>query len=1365
MLIMRKSFLLATLGTILLATFTQRVAAAPGDLDTTFGISGKVTTPVGSSNDNGKSVALQSDGKIVVGGYSVIAGIGNFALVRYNASGTLDATFGTGGKVITPVGSGNANGNSVILQSDGKIVVAGFAQIGTKYNFALVRYDVGGTLDTTFGNGGMVTTSIASSPEYGNDVALQSDGKIVVAGTIGNSSNSKFRLVRYNANGSLDTSFGSGGGVTKAIDLSVHDCRSIALQSDGKIVVTGDLNAFSFGGPRPHYIALVRYEMNGTQDTSFGSGGVVKTTFDTDAYAYSVAVQSDGRIVVAGTNGDFMAVRYNANGTPDNTFGSGGKVTTPIGSSGSAAYSVGLQSDGKIVVAGSSSNGSNNVFALVRYNANGTLDTSFGSGGKVTTAVGSGGDNARSMALMGDGRIMLAGYSYNGSNDDFAVARYLGDPPAPAPSIAVEQPVNTTIGDGGSKSFGNVVVGAGTSLTFTIKNPGNANLTGLTITKDGTDAAMFTVTANPTAPLSGPNGSTTFTVRFAPTNAGTKTAAIHIASNVTGSKNPFDITLTGTGILASALPTSVAIQGPSTVGAGITASYTAVATFPGGATGDVTSLCSWLPASAFPSGVQLINNQLKVPFGVQAATVSIKAQYSSNTTGALTSPPLAISIGGGWVPLILTAQAAPVAGSSPAQWIVNAGGAIFGDSTPPETSRWELDGLTISNASGAVYNVPIGGPAGTRTITYFVTDGLGVTKKTSQQIVFNKPPVANQPPTRYRFSDPPAAQPLLQDSIGTGLVYDSNKTNVGLIVIVHGMNDYALSPTHEGTWLTAMRYNMQQRLQQEGKPLPNIGFFDWSDASYPSRASGADQSMWFVGHYSDTAGKLYDMYHTKHTAISRGVILKDRILKEIALGNVNPDKPIHFIGHSAGGFVIGEAATLLKQAGVTVDLVTMLDTPDPVDRHFKTTVPWTGFPDPGTVERYISSILGLIRDSDSVGEYYVYAPSFFGEPIAAKATANWLWLTKWVIPDESRYTSSVTPGTHYRREVVPLWWYYHNDIEEGHRESRRWYDWNTVQGDTQSGFWHSPFLHGTPANRSLAMTGLSQLASSQPAGANALTLVSPPATLLSTTPISGFDSFGTVTNNSEVFTFTEDSDAGIFKTLTLSQGAKTLRFLYQITSAGDGDFLSVRFGDRPSLYVVPIAAVTSGFLSAEVSIGGLAGLTDQLVIELVSRGSANAAVTVKQIELVETDDPDGDGLTTAQETTLGTDPLKVDTDGDGISDGDEVNIYHTNPLLVDTDGDGIPDGAEIAAGTDPNSVNSYFRVTSIQRTPAGEFALTWPSVAGKSYQVRRSTDVTFANYTTIANSVSGSGSTVTYTDTNPPVVTQGGVFYRVALEP
>ncbi|MHA3775569.1 DUF7453 family protein [Verrucomicrobiota bacterium sgz303538] len=408
--------------------------AAPGDLDTSFNGTGKVTTSIRSSNDEGYSMAVQADGKIVVAGRSYNGSNYDFAVVRYNANGTLDTTFNNTGKVITPIGSGNADGYCVVVQADGKIVVAGSAVNGYNVGFALVRYNANGTLDTTFNGTGTAITPISSYGANGYSMAVQAEGKIVVAGSAINGSYSDFAVVRYNANGTLDTTFNGTGKAITSLSSFKDEGRSVAVQADGKIVIAG----FAVNGSNTDTdFALVRYNVNGTLDTGFnGTGKVITPIGFGQDYGNSVAVQADGKIVVAGyslteVNFDFALVRYNTDGSLDTTFNGTGKAITPMGANGDYGYSVAVQADGKIAVAGSANNGRDG-FALVRYNANGTLDTSFNGTGKAITPIGSGNVLCNSVAVQADGKIVVAG-SAAGSGWDFAVARYNGVAPIAGP--------------------------------------------------------------------------------------------------------------------------------------------------------------------------------------------------------------------------------------------------------------------------------------------------------------------------------------------------------------------------------------------------------------------------------------------------------------------------------------------------------------------------------------------------------------------------------------------------------------------------------------------------------------------------------------------------------------------------------------------------------------------------------------------------------------------------------------------------------------------------------------------------------------------------------------------------------------------
>lgn len=393
----------------------------PGALDPSFGTGGKLTTTFGALTGEGTAVALQPDGKIVVvGHYS-----GQFAVARYNADGSLDSTFDGDGKLTTTVGTGgDAQAWAVALQPDGKIVAAGYSSNGANYDFALVRYSADGSVDTTFGVNGIVTTA----PGSGNDelyaLALQSDGKLVAAGrsTTG-SGTTDLAVARYNSDGSPDTTFGgSPGPGWVLLNLGSGDDAAfgVKVQPDGKIVAAG-----SGSNGTNLDVGVARFEpngcMNATALTPIGSS---------DDEAYALALQPDGKIVVAGrrsdgTNDDFALVRYQSNLTLDPSFDYDGKTTTPI-TGDDEAWSLAVQPDGKLLAAGLA--GSYD-FALARYQTDGSLDTAFGTGGKVTTSFGSL-DYGYGSALQPDGKIVVAGAAVT-DHTVWGVARYVADGTAP----------------------------------------------------------------------------------------------------------------------------------------------------------------------------------------------------------------------------------------------------------------------------------------------------------------------------------------------------------------------------------------------------------------------------------------------------------------------------------------------------------------------------------------------------------------------------------------------------------------------------------------------------------------------------------------------------------------------------------------------------------------------------------------------------------------------------------------------------------------------------------------------------------------------------------------------------------------------
>lgn len=390
---------------ILMAGSTHGVFANAGDLDLTFDADGKVITDLSGGTDQISALAIQPDGKIVAAGVS----FADFGVARYNADGSLDTGFGTNGVATYDFDGFPDRARAVALQQDGKIVVVGESNENSAQNFGLVRYNSDGTLDAGFGTGGAVFTDFAGNNDYAYAVAIQPDGKIVVAGDVGIGGLFYFGLARYNSDGSLDGAFGTAG---KMFNFPNGSANSLAIQPDGKIVAAGTVLT---GGSDPDF-AVARYNSDGSLDTAFNSTGEVTTDFSgTGDSLAGLALQSNGKIIVAGSalisgTTDFALIRYNSDGSLDTTFGSGGKVSTDFALQADFATSVEVQADGKIVAAGLATISTDpGDSAIARYNTDGTLDAGFGANGKVTIDYASSYDTASDVAIQADGKIVIAG--------------------------------------------------------------------------------------------------------------------------------------------------------------------------------------------------------------------------------------------------------------------------------------------------------------------------------------------------------------------------------------------------------------------------------------------------------------------------------------------------------------------------------------------------------------------------------------------------------------------------------------------------------------------------------------------------------------------------------------------------------------------------------------------------------------------------------------------------------------------------------------------------------------------------------------------------------------------------------------------
>jgi len=415
-------------------------SAAPGDLDTTFGSGGKLITPYGGPIIFDPKVAVQPDGKIVVAGRQFNGKNDDFVALRLLSSGTPDTSFGSSGVAQIDFARSEDTAKSVVFQADGKILLGGEGRSagGTYGIHALTRLSANGIVDTTFGSAGKVVTDFGR-PSHVHALAVQADGKILAIGEAYSTDDGGAAAVaRYNSDGTLDSSFGTAGMVLQNIGSSANG-HAILQQPDGKILIAGYTTNPTT--TRSQFF-VARLLSTGNLDTGFGTGGISQAAIGIGLnYCHSMQLQADGKILLAGgasvtatANHDFALARFNADGSADSSFGSAGIVTTEFSTTSTAtveeaAYAV-VQPDGKIVAGGYSEK----KFALARYLANGTLDSSFGSAGKLTLTMGGSDDFVKGLALQPDGKILASGYSKSAGNYLIAVARFLNDGSAAQPS-------------------------------------------------------------------------------------------------------------------------------------------------------------------------------------------------------------------------------------------------------------------------------------------------------------------------------------------------------------------------------------------------------------------------------------------------------------------------------------------------------------------------------------------------------------------------------------------------------------------------------------------------------------------------------------------------------------------------------------------------------------------------------------------------------------------------------------------------------------------------------------------------------------------------------------------------------------------
>lgn len=436
-----------------------------GGLDPTFGTAGLVTTAMTSSGgDAAWTVAVQSNGDIVaagdVGGTS--GSTSGMGVARYTPSGSLDPTFGSGGKAIIDQGKGWVV-RSLAIESNGDILLGGTSPNG----LTIVRLTPNGALDPTFGSKGISPKTPNSGGNCAWGIAVQPNGQIIAVGQTTGPTATDIYVCRFNADGTVDKTFGTKGSVETDINNHYSDAQAVALEPDGTIVVAGFAGTQATFAQQIDDFVVVRYNANGTPDQAFGNGGIVETSLAPDPQiasgtsapggATAVAIQSNGEIVAGGFaepdgSTEIALVRYNTEGTLDTTFGAGGESIQPATAGiGSNRVGLGLEPDGKIVAAGETY-GTPGGNLVACYNPDGSLDTGFGGTGVVTTRTPNGNlGGADALAIQpSNDDIVTAGVENNGngSNRVFFLARYVSDSPATTAAVRASSPAATGIAVG-----------------------------------------------------------------------------------------------------------------------------------------------------------------------------------------------------------------------------------------------------------------------------------------------------------------------------------------------------------------------------------------------------------------------------------------------------------------------------------------------------------------------------------------------------------------------------------------------------------------------------------------------------------------------------------------------------------------------------------------------------------------------------------------------------------------------------------------------------------------------------------------------------------------------------------------------------
>ena len=770
---------------------------------------------------------------------------------------------------------------------------------------------------------------------------------------------------------------------------------------------------------------------------------------------------------------------------------------------------------------------------------------------------------------------------------------------------------------------------------------------------------------------------------------------------------------------------SVSIEGDATIPVGASKYFSATARFQDGSTKDVSQAAVWTIVGK-NYGSSFSGNTLTAGPVSQVTPITIQATYSCGGS-LVTSPPMTVTIN----PQLLASVSILTSyqNMSPNQQIQLSATTVGGSGS--SQYQWSLPGSSMNGgltASSTWVSYPQTGPY-LATVTVSV-GSLMATATTS--VTVNSAPVPNQQPV-VPANDPSPGQFRSAQDPTQSFSFDPSKLNNGLIVIVHGMRDSATDP-----WVKAMADKIAQRIPAAN--LPNICLYDWSAQADPVKFTVNPYGL--TGHAVSPMAWvdnnmvvpvldfLGDLSKVRPNALAQGQYLADWIDNNNRAGNITYSAPIQIIGHSAGGFVAGECASTLPPSEITQ--VTMLDTPLPRYLHFS----W--YPNPGKVERYISA--------------YGWACSEFLTPQTGGFLSGLLTKDQDVWCLGSIFGCGGLPGVptssyYYRKAVVTI----PNLTFAQHDYAYQWYTQTIDDDSIQDGFYYSPFLgHALPSS-SITSPEFADLASA------------PSGPTLTNIPLTGFSTFGSVTFSNGAYRMVEVGDAGIFATIGFPVGIQSINFSYCFTTPGDGDFLSVHLSTNQVLYVGPDIGVTrntTNYMNAVIDIPQMAGLTDQLVLKLVSRGSPNAVLTISNITMTVNLDVNHDSV------------------GDGVADwwrqeffsgqqyfgGDGTTTNGFSCATCDVDGTGQNNMFKYVAGLDPTNPASVFALGLVNTTnqPQTMSLNLTPLALGRHYSPQFSTDLVSGVWLPLPG-YSGpvtNGNQVTITDTSAASPKK---FYRIDI--